>query len=206
MIDSVEFFVGARGTGKSTLMKQRARGFGRVFAFSPYEKTNRYGDFLGVDPSPTLDHFLYTAAALGRAVWAPPRRANPELFDQWCKNVWHLKDGLCLVDELAMVSKAGKAAGWWGDIVLFGRHQGLCVAAGAQRPTEVDSTIRGNNTRTFVFRLGKLSDRELMADEIGVDIERVTALQDLQFLEYDSRTGGVTPGKIVFRQPLRTYT
>lgn len=198
--DSVEFFVGARKSGKSTMMKESARRFRRVLVFSPLEKTNCYGEFLGVEPSPTLPEFLAAVAAGGHAVWAPPHGgSNPELFDMWNKIVWIEGNCLALADELAGVSRPGKAVGWWGENLMFGRHRGICIAAGAQRPTEVDSTIRGNTSRVCVFRLGKLSDKKLMADEIGVDVARVKALRQLEFLDCDSLTGNVELRKIVFR-------
>ncbi len=50
--DSVTFVTGARGSGKSSWLKQYARGFGRVLVWDPMHE---YGAALGVAPvtSPT---------------------------------------------------------------------------------------------------------------------------------------------------------
>lgn len=179
------------------MMKTHARGFGRVLVFSPLEETDRYGDLLGVVPSRTLPDFILQCSAGGHAVYAPDN-PTPELFDMWCKIVWHERDVLALVDELADVSGPGKAKGWWGVLIRKGGHYGINIAAGAQRPTEVDSSIRGNATRILCFRLSKRSDRKLMADELDVELDLVTALRPLHFLDHNKLTGAVTPHRIVF--------
>lgn len=196
--DSVVFATGARGSGKSTWLKQYARGFGRVLVWSPLEETDQYARELGVQPSRTLPAFLAEASTGAQAVYAPAH-PTPALFDMWCKIVWSVADCLALVDELADVTPVGKAVGWWGALLRKGRHRRIDIAAGAQRPAEIDKTIIGNSTRVVCFRLARVTDRRLMADEIGVERATVDALQPLQFLDADRLTGRVQPGRLVFR-------
>ncbi|HWO42144.1 MAG TPA: hypothetical protein VNO43_10110 [Candidatus Eisenbacteria bacterium] len=197
MSDSVVFATGARGSGKSSWLKQYARGFGRVLVWSPVEQTDRYADVLGVLPCDGIGGFV-SPAFTGRAVCVP-RYPTPAVFDMWCKIVWHVGDCLALVDELADVTPIGKAVGWWGSIVRKGRHRGITVAAGAQRPAEIDKTIIGNCTRLVCFRLARARDRAMMADELSIDRSMLDALAPLQFLDADMLTGKVTPGRLVFR-------
>src|SRR5438046_580160 len=145
--DSVVFVAGARGSGKSSWLKRYARGFhGRVLAWSPLEETDRYSSEFGVQPCRDLIDFLDAVSNGGHVVYAPAF-PNPVIFDFFCKIVWFTGRCLTLVDELADVTPIGKAVGWWGSIVRKGRHRGVHIAAGAQRPAEVDKTIIGNSTR-----------------------------------------------------------
>ena len=196
MADSVLFATGARGSGKSSLIKQHARGFGRVLAWSPLEETDGYGPMLGVEPCSDLDVFVRAAAA-GSAVYAP-HEPTPERFDMFCKVVWYARDCLLVVDELADVTPIGKAVGWWGAVVRKGRHRNICIAAGAQRPAEIDKTIIGNCTRIACFRMSRWRDRAMMADELGVDRAMLEGLRPLEFLDADMLTGQVTRRRIVF--------
>lgn len=194
--DSVVFVAGARGSGKSSWLKQYARGFPRVLVWSPLEPTDRYGHLLGVEPAKTLPAFL-TAPADGHAVYYP-EHPTPAVFDVFCKIVWYVGDCLVLVDELADVTPVGKAVGWWGALVRKGRHRRIEIAAGAQRPAEIDKTIIGNATRCVCFRLKRHEDRRVMAAEMGVDQSMLDSLRPLQFVDADDLAGTVTRGRIAF--------
>lgn len=195
--DSVVFVAGARGSGKSSWLKQYARGFPRVLVWSPLESTDRYAALWpSVWPEPRLDLFIGNAAG-GSAVYCP-EHPTPALFDMFCKIVWHVGDCLVLVDELADVTPVGKAVGWWGALVRKGRHRRINIAAGAQRPAEIDKTIIGNATRCVCFRLKRHEDRRVMAAEMGVDQSMLDSLRPLQFVDADDVAGSVTRGRITF--------
>lgn len=199
--DSVVFVAGARGSGKSSWLKQYARGFPRVLAWSPLEPTDLYGPLLGVEPSTNLPAFLDAAAARGTTAVYYPEHPTPALFDMFCKIVWHVGDCLVLVDELADVTPIGKAVGWWGALVRKGRHRRIEIAAGAQRPAEIDKSIIGNATRCVCFRLKRPADRAYMAAEMAVDQALLDALKPLQFIDADDIAGTVTRGRITFASP-----
>ena len=196
--DSVVFATGARGSGKTSWLKQYARGFGRVLVWSPVEESDDYAGVLGAGLCTDILSFL-TAASGGarRLVYAPPY-PTPAVFDVWCKVVYRVGTCLALVDELADVTPIGKAFGWWGALLRKGRHRRISIAGGAQRPAEIDKTILGNSTRLIVFRLARVTDRRLMADELGVDRDVLDALHPLQFLDCDRLTGSFHRSKIVF--------
>ena len=103
-----------------------------------------------------------------------------------------------MVDELADVSNPGKARGHWGRLVREGRHHRIELAAATQRPQEIDTTTIPNATRLVVFRLGRRADRKLLADELDIELDRVSALRPLEFLDADRLNGAVKPGRIVF--------
>lgn len=191
--DSVTFVAGARGSGKSSWLKQHARGFGRVLVWDPMHE---YGDALAVAAAESpLD--LYQRRTEPVLVFAPPF-VTVNAFDFFCELAWSRGTGLVLVDELATVTHPGKASGWWGRLIREGRHRGIEIAAAAQRPAEIDKTIIGNATRLIVFRLGRRIDRQLMADELDCDREWIDQLAPLEFLDADRLTRKISSSHIVF--------
>lgn len=194
--DSVVFVSGARGSGKSSWLKQYARGFGRVLVWDPMHE---YAEAFGVAPIGSLSA-LVEARPAPVVVFAPddPALVSAKAFDFFCLVAWTRGAGLVLVDELATVTHAGKALGWWGRLIREGRHRQIEIAGAAQRPAEIDKTIIGNATRLVVFRLGRRADRVLMAEELDIDRAQIDALEPLQFLDADRLTRKVTRSRIVF--------
>lgn len=192
--DSVTFVAGARGSGKSSWLKQYARGFGRALVWDPMHE---YGQALGVDVvrQPSDLAALYRSAPV--LVFAP-EVVNPDVFDFFSHVAWERGAGLVLADELATVTHAGKASGWWGRLIREGRHRQIEIAAAAQRPAEIDKTIIGNATRLIVFRLGRLADRRLMAEELDIDRAEIDRLEPLEFISADRLTRQVSRSRIVF--------
>lgn len=192
--DSVIFVAGARGSGKSSWLKQYARGFGRALVWDPMHE---YGEALGVElvRRPSDLAAVYRAAPV--LVFAP-EIVNAEVFDFFSRVAWERGAGLVLVDELATVTHAGKASGWWGRLIREGRHKSIEIAAAAQRPAEIDKTIIGNATRLIVFRLGRLADRRLMAEELDLDRSEIDRLEPLEFVSADRLTREIYRSRIVF--------
>lgn len=194
--DSVVFVSGARGSGKSSWLKQYARGFGRVLVWDPMHE---YAEAFGIAPVGSLSALVEDKGA-PLVVFAPddPALVSAKAFDFFCLVAWTRGAGLVLVDELATVTHAGKALGWWGRLIREGRHRQIEIAGAAQRPAEIDKTIIGNATRLVVFRLGRMRDRALMAEELDIDRAQIDALQPLEFLDADRLTRNVTRSRIVF--------
>lgn len=191
--DSVVLVVGARGSGKTPWLKQYARGFGRVLVWDP---KHEYAKALGVAelrrPSDLVAHLD------DPHVCFCPEFVTQELFEFVCECAWRRGNTLFLAEELADVSNAGKARGWWGRLIREGAHEGVQLAAATQRPTEIDSTIRGNATRLIVFSLFWKSDRQLMAAEIDVDQSLIDPLAVLEFIDADRRARTVRRSRLVF--------
>lgn len=195
--DSVVFVAGARGSGKSSFLKQYARGFGRVIVWDPMHE---YGDALGVTPVGALTDLVAVHRSTSVLVFSPqsPEIVSPRGFDMFCQIAWSRGAGLVVADELATVTTIGKAPGWWGRLIREGRHRRIEIAAAAQRPAEIDKTIIGNATRLVVFRLGRLKDRQLMAEELDLERAEIDSLEPLEFLNADRLTRQVTRSRIVF--------
>lgn len=196
--DSVLFATGKRGSGKSSFLKQYARGFGRVLVWDP---KNEYGQALGLYPIRSPAELLARIRE-PRLVFVPPKGVEfkllVRLFDLVSHAVaLHRPRSLYLVDELAGVSRPGKGSGWWGYLEREGRHDGIELAAAAQRPTEIDTSLISNATRLVVFRLGRAQDRKLMAEELDIEVERLR-LRPFEFLDYSVEVETISPGRLVF--------
>jgi len=192
--DSVTFVCGARGSGKSSWLKQYARGFGRVLVWDPMRE---YGEALGVEAVGAPSDLVALRHADPVLVFAP-EFVSTAAFDFFCHVAWSRRAGLVIADELAAVTHAGKASGWWGRLIREGRHRGIEIAGATQRPAEIDKTIIGNATRAVVFRLQRRADRELMAAELDIDRAQIDALAPLHFLDADLLSRRVTASRIVF--------
>ena len=195
--DSVVFVAGARGSGKSSWLKQYARGFGRVLVWDPMHE---YGQALGVAPIGSLTELVSVHRSAPVLVFAPdrPELVSAQSFDLFCQIAWSRGAGLVLVDELATVTNIGKAPGWWGRLIREGRHKHIEIAAAAQRPAEIDKTIIGNCTHLVVFRLGRLKDRQLMAEELDIERAEIDALAPLEFIRSDRLARTIEHSRIVF--------
>lgn len=191
--DSVVLAVGARGSGKTPLLKEHAAKFRRVLVWDP---KHEYAVFLGVPE-------IRTAADLVTHMHDPivcycPQFVTREHFEFVCELVWKRADTLFLAEELADVSNAGKARGWWGRLIREGAHERVQLAAATQRPTEIDTTIRGNATELYVFSLFHHDDRALMAKEMDVDQSNVDSLAALEFIHANRRKRTVRRSRLIF--------
>lgn len=191
--DSFVFACGKRGSGKSSWLKQYARGFGRVLVWDPKAE---YGQALGIEPIRDLAE-LVRRCAEPRLVYVP-RRVSREVFDFVCKLVfYHRHRSLFLVDELGSVSRHNQIVPHWDLIEREGRHHGIELAGASQRPVMIDSQMIANATRLVVFRLGHERDRTMMAAELGIDPEQLR-LPPLEFLDFDVETEALTRRRLVF--------
>lgn len=191
--DSFVFVVGKRGSGKSSWLKQYARGFGRVLVWDP---KNEYGPALGVEPVRDLVE-LADRRHEPRLVFVPPV-VSPAVFDYVARLVYQNRPrSLFLVEELGAVSRSANLIQYWDLIEREGRHAGIEVAAATQRPAWIDGQVIANATRLIVFRLGHHRDRQTMAAELDVHPDTLR-LPPLQFIDFDVETERTTPGRIVF--------
>lgn len=192
--DSVVLAVGARGSGKTPWLKQHVRGFGRVLVWDP---KHEYAQALGVTEIRRPSDLV--ARLNDPVVCYSPEFVTREHFEFVCECVWRRGDTLFLAEELADVSDPGKARGWWGRLIREGAHEQVQLAAAAQRPTEIDTTIRSNATQLIVFSLFHYDDRALMAKEMDVDRESVIdPLKVLEFVHADRRARTVRRSRLVF--------
>ena len=125
-----------------------------------------------------------------------PAANMQQQFDTWAHAAlhWGRHFGPCVVvaEELAGVSHAGKAPGWWHALLSRGLKRGITIYAISQRWAEADKTTIGNASRFVIFRALPM-DAEYIARRAGVPLEVVQSLQPLEYLERDHLQGITSP-------------
>lgn len=154
---------------------------------------------------------VYSVAALAACVkkGAPPMRIAfqppehiaplPQLFNAWCRLVyiamqqWRV---VSVAEELSDVTSPGKAPFGWGIMCRRGLRYGGRSYAISQRPAESDKTAFGNRTAMRTFQMELERDVNYVAQQLRVPVTQVDALQPLQWIQRDSRTGDIRTGDL----------
>jgi hypothetical protein len=198
----IEAYFGATGTGKSTSIKRRVPQLGvPVVIFDP--KHEYGGDRIG-----PADERAFLANVNGMAPGHAPNvfavlRPSTDLeacrrqFDRFCTVALQVGRALgrcvAVVDELHLVTDAGRAPASWLALVRVGRSFGVHILAGSIRPQSIDMDFRTNLTYIRAGRLGERADCERVASMLMVDWREVAALENLAYFERDLRAG--TPAR-----------
>lgn len=147
-------------------------------------------------------HAFCIAGEPGRVAYSPI--ITPGMFDHFCRLAWvwvrmeavRGQRVALVVDELADVTSPGKAPPAWGEIVRKGMEFAPRVYGITQRPTEADSTLRGNALLIRTHAMGWADDRKLMARALDVPQSRVDELRHdrKEFIQRDMRTRELVVG------------
>lgn len=194
---------GSRGSGKSGWTRQQCEGAERLLVWDSVGEWSR--DRL-VTPVRSLQqlHQLITAdlASPGAFRYGYTGPVNAKTFNTFCKLafVWMkaAPGGVLVVEELADVSSPGKAPQGWGEIVRKGRHYSGRIYGLTQRPAESDKTLAGNADVIHCGRLSFPTDRKTLAEYLDVDVEQITALPSLHYIERDMRSRDLYLGVLSF--------
>jgi hypothetical protein len=175
---SLELITGASRTGKTVFT------VGEVRAVNPLLVWDPEGQW----------HAMRQAAAssVAELIKGPHGRRcfvaapSPKNFDLFCRIAWawaRLAVCTIVVEELADVTHPGKAPEAWGVLLRRGLKYGARIIGITQAPAESDKTIIRNAGRVVCFRQERAGDRAYMARELDAPLERIAALQVLQYVE-----------------------
>lgn len=182
----VEIYLGAPGTGKSHGVKLATRAaLPRVVIWDPrheYELPGaRYfesvptlaASFLSAHPGPWIFRPAFDIDAARRQ------------FDQVCNAVMLLQLDprrprlLFAIEECSDVIKTpGNPPAMLRKLAVQSRHYGVRLLIAGQRPTFVDTTMRGSATLIRCGRLGYAGDCKTMGDWLGIDPGELQRLPD----------------------------
>jgi hypothetical protein len=190
--------MGSTGSGKSAWVKQALLKKGdKRLAIWDYKR--EYG----------ADFANLVTENLGAAVRAMNRpgfkvsfrpsfndKTRAEQFNVFCKAVWHAKNAICLVEELAMVTTPQRAPEGWKQLTCTGRSEGITIIGLSQRPAQVDKDFFDNCTELHCGFLAGKRSRQVMADELGVTEAEISALGNLEYIHKKLRTKEITWGKV----------
>lgn len=190
--------MGSTGSGKSAWVKQALlKKSDRRLAIWDYKR--EYG----------TDYASLITENLGQAVRALARgdfrvsfrpsfddKTRAGQFNVFCKAVWHAKNAICLVEELAMVTTPQRAPEGWKQLTCTGRSEGITIIGLSQRPAQVDKDFFDNCTQLHCGFLAGKRSRQVMADELGVTEADIAALGNLEYIHKMLRTKEISWGKV----------
>lgn len=188
--------IGSTGSGKSHFVK-------KVLQADPprlmiWDAMREYGHAGKVIKGKTTD----LIAALKKAgsgrfalVYQPTKETEQKMREQFaifCRAALAVGKVMLVVEELALVTKAGYSPPGWLEVVTGGRHYGLVVVGTSQRPALLDKTFFSNCTMIRVGKLTSAGDKKAIADAIDVHSDLLRALKPRQWLVKNLVTGELT--------------
>lgn len=181
-------FTGATRQGKTASVKARIKKNKRVIVWSPKETMDCYAQFWGgavvVRGIPALrSAILSTGKKTAHLVYVPWDFSDFENFARLAFIWGTISPCVVVVEELADVTRPGKAPKGWGDLVRQGLGFGISIYAVTQRPSESDKTVLGNATFIRTHYLMRHEDRVSVSRHMGVKPEEIEKLKPLQFIE-----------------------
>ena len=168
--------IGASGTGKSSYVKGEVlKKNKRLLVWSPLERTDNYGAFLGgVVITGKISELVKALKAGQKKIVYVPVGKDSEVkkqFDLFCRIAWELEGWGVLVEELSRVTMPSWAPPAWKNLSTAGRHQGLTIIGLSQRPSQIDKDFLGNCTEIRCYRVNYDADAKVMADALGLQAD-----------------------------------
>jgi hypothetical protein len=175
----------------------------RAVIFDPMHEFGQFGDRVR-----TLDELrrrlILAAGKPVHLVYSPPD--DPlhlkQRYDVFCNLACAAGDLLLVCDELADVTAPGPHGipPGWSTVVRKGRHLGVRILVGSQRPAGVDKNLWSFATRIRTGRLNFAADVVQLAGVLNVERREVAALIERQWIERDMLTGQVSRGALEWRR------
>lgn len=119
-------------------------------------------------------------------------------FDRFCTAALALArasgDVLSVIDELHLVTQAGRAPAGWRELIETGRKFGATVIAASIRPAAIDKSFWTNCTHVRAHRVNFADDQKTLANCVGVDQSEIAALTGHAYIARNLLTGETTRG------------
>jgi len=167
------FFAGMTGSGKSVLARHLLEGFDSVLIhdgkndtyWPGYQRYRRLAYLLADNPR--------------RAIYAPriDELDNPDIQNAFFKYVFLRRNTLLFVDELSLVTDGNTIPRYLKACYVQGRSLGISTWAANQRPVSVPQWCISESEWKFIFYLEMPQDRERVRKILGLDEEKIAALE-----------------------------
>lgn len=195
--------MGASGSGKSAWIKEQLRtgAPARLLVWDPQDEYAAFGRPVADLRDLTASVRAAVEADDGFALVYQPGNAFSTYgakFDLFCQLAYATENCCVVVDELGDVTEPSRAPDGWSILSRKGRHRGLTLFGGAQRPANIDKDFIGNATMVHCGRLNYENDTKVMANALRVPVEQVSGLENLAYIERNMSTGAVRVGKLTF--------
>lgn len=122
-------------------------------------------------------------------------------FDQFCRlaHIWKRQSpAVIVIEELAAVTNAGKASGYWGVLVNQSLGLGATLLATVQRGQEVDKSIMNASTYMYVCQHNTEDDAKYMSKKLAVPVNKIPRIP-LAFMMWSPSKGEIASGKVTFK-------
>lgn len=192
------YLIGISRSGKTVYLFRQLEKRKRVIVWDPkgqYCQRFKHKKIIRVENPAQL------AAAVQKnksARWIAFVSSNPKDFEAFCYFAFNWgKQAPCTVvaEELAAVTNAGKATGYWGRLLNQALEYEIDIFATAQRAKEADKTIFSNVSEVVLFRTVNPSDRAYLVEHMGIEDKQITK-EKLKYLKWQpdgsTRTGRLT--------------
>ncbi|MBX2809765.1 MAG: hypothetical protein KTR20_14160 [Cellvibrionaceae bacterium] len=192
-------FLGITRSGKSTPIKALVKKVKRVLV---WDAKNEYGPSLGfqvVKSLPELLAILKRTRGNGRFAFVPTG-FDKVAFDHFCRlaHTWNRqKPAVIVIEELAAVTHAGKASGYWGVLVNQSLGLGATLLATVQRGQEVDKSVMNAASYLYVCQHNTDDDAKYIAKKLGVPLTCIPR-DPLKFLVWSPSKGAIASGQVTF--------
>ena len=194
-------FIGITRSGKSTPIKAMIAKAPRLLV---WDAKNEYGpafNLVVIRSLPELLTRLRSCKGRGRFAYVPTGYNRKE-FDAFCRlaHTWNRqKEAVIVIEELAAVTNAGKASGYWGVLVNQSLGLGATLLATVQRGQEVDKSIMNASTYMYICQHNTEDDAKYMAGKLGVPVSVIPRVP-LQFILWTPSRGLLAQGHVEFRK------
>jgi hypothetical protein len=176
---NIVYVCGGSDTGKTSWVKRQLSGYARYMV---WDCNDEYSGVRITDIRTLIDIARGSKTEPFRLRFVSPD-VTSEVFSQFCEVAFLIGNCAVVAEELADVTRPGKAPKGWGLCLRRGRHQRLSVYGITTRPAESDKTILGNATLIHVCKLRRLDDRRYIAKELDIPLEVINAIRPFEFVE-----------------------
>ena len=199
---SIVAVMGQSGQGKGLWIKARLRAAppSRLLVWDPMDE---HGTLARAQQS--LAHMVH--AVLKRAGARAPfavrytpkgnaERQTAAEFAVFCRLAQEAGNCTVVVEELSFVTRPSHAPAPWAKLTNAGRHAGNRIIASSQFPAQIDKAFLSNATEIVSFYLGEKPHREVVAEKMDTDPERIRALPTFHYLHFDRDSRQVSAGQV----------
>lgn len=188
--------IGSTGSGKSHFVKKVLDAKPpRVLIWDPMKEYGHAGTVVKDQTAHLVAQLRRVGGGNFSLVYQPRKDSEAVMraqFTVFCKAALAVGKVLMVVEEMALVTKAGYSPPGWLEVVTGGRHYGLMVVGTSQRPALLDKTFFSNCTMIRVGKLSSAGDKKAVADAIDVHADLLRQLRPRQWLVKNLVTGDLT--------------
>lgn len=157
-------FVGATGSGKSTLMKAMLHGVKNVMIIDPkrtFTLPENYNATITTDRT-TVEEWYSPDPVIFRP--GADIMNDPFAYDWFFYTAYERENTLVVVDEVVLLVKQNNMAPGYAACIQLGRERGVGVWHATQRPSRIPINIISESEDVFAFRLRNPDDRRRIAE------------------------------------------